>query len=264
MTRKYAVLFALLIGLLVATSASAQFSHIKNIVASPHNLSISGTSGIHGTDATYAAQICLYCHKPHQSSKAGHQPPLWNHKISAITSYGFYSSPTFDSLGTGIADVGSAALGSATITNLCLSCHDGTIGVNEVYSSSISGVTTALDAGTGVNNPVYVGHATTDLSRIHPVNFTYDAALAAKVPSLAVPTQTLSLNSSLSGNMYVIAASGSNGGFLPLFPTPGAGGTSPRMQCATCHDVHDDTTNPRFLRDTLTGSKLCLDCHGAS
>jgi predicted CXXCH cytochrome family protein len=35
------------------------------------------------------------------------------------------------------------------------------------------------------------------------------------------------------------------------------------MQCATCHDVHNNTTYKPFLRDNTAGSLLCLDCHGA-
>ncbi len=33
-----------------------------------------------------------------------------------------------------------------------------------------------------------------------------------------------------------------------------------RVECATCHDVHDNTFSP-FLRMSNTGSALCLDCH---
>jgi len=33
-----------------------------------------------------------------------------------------------------------------------------------------------------------------------------------------------------------------------------------RVECASCHDVHDNTFSP-FLRMSNTGSALCLDCH---
>jgi len=232
-------------------------------VASPHNLSISGTGDDHGADPVSASQICNYCHKPYQSSKALYQPPLWNHTLSSKASYGVYSSPTFDAVGTDIADLGGATLGSATVSNLCLSCHDGTVAINSVYSGvrihnpdGTSTSITLLDAGAGTGVAVFAGHGLTDLNRLHPINFTYDAALAAKVASLVTPTIG---GGGPGGGMYVVAAVGT-GGYLPLFPGPG--GVGSKMQCATCHDVHDDTTNSPFLRDTRTGSQLCLDCHG--
>ncbi|MBM4032162.1 MAG: cytochrome c3 family protein [Planctomycetes bacterium] len=33
-----------------------------------------------------------------------------------------------------------------------------------------------------------------------------------------------------------------------------------RVECASCHDVHDSTNTP-FLRMSNSGSALCLDCH---
>jgi len=267
MTRRYLALFSLLAGLALATNASAQFSHIKNIVGSDHDLSISGTNtGYHGTDPTTASQICYYCHAPHQSSSANLEPPLWNHTLSSTASYGVYSSPTFNALGTDIADVGGAVAGTAVVTNLCLSCHDGTIAINNLYAGVYNptlhkGV--MPDAGLGTGNPVFISHTITSLNNIHPVNFTFDSTLAAKVVGLAVPTQSLAGGVTLSGALYVVPAHGTGASYLPLFNTPGTT-TNPKMQCATCHDVHDDTTNQPFLRDTLTGSQLCMDCHGAS
>ena len=39
-----------------------------------------------------------------------------------------------------------------------------------------------------------------------------------------------------------------------------------KVQCASCHDVHNWTgatgvSSGYFLRDTMNGSQLCLDCH---
>ena len=76
----------------------------------------------------------------------------------------------------------------------------------------------------------------TDLSDDHPISFTYDAALATADGELATP-------------------SGGTVGTLPLF-----GASSDQMECATCHDVHDDT-NGNFLLMDNTASALCLTCH---
>ena len=34
-----------------------------------------------------------------------------------------------------------------------------------------------------------------------------------------------------------------------------------KMECATCHDVHDKQGNAGLLRKTDVGSALCLTCH---
>jgi predicted CXXCH cytochrome family protein len=77
----------------------------------------------------------------------------------------------------------------------------------------------------------------TSLINDHPVNFTYDAALATADGKLVTPDSS----------SYVDAAHE-----IPLF---GA-----KVQCATCHDPHDNTNEP-FLTKTNSGSQLCLTCH---
>jgi predicted CXXCH cytochrome family protein len=131
-----------------------------------------------------------------------------------------YESPTFDGAGT-ISDVG----GSEEVTNLCLSCHDGTVAPTSMYNVPNNGTVTAMAPITGDAN---VG---TDLSNDHPVNFTYDTALALSDGGLKDP-------STLSNT--------------PLF-----NGT---IQCASCHDAHDDT-NGAFLVMSNNNSSLCLECH---
>ena len=41
----------------------------------------------------------------------------------------------------------------------------------------------------------------------------------------------------------------------------GAGGD--QVECASCHDVHDDTNEP-FLIESNAGSAICVDCHNKS
>jgi predicted CXXCH cytochrome family protein len=72
-----------------------------------------------------------------------------------------------------------------------------------------------------------------DLSNDHPVSVTYDTT---KDPAFVTPV------------------SGAVNG-LPLF---GAGKN--QVECASCHNVHDNTNAP-FLRTTNGGSALCLRCH---
>lgn len=36
-----------------------------------------------------------------------------------------------------------------------------------------------------------------------------------------------------------------------------------KVYCSRCHIAHGETTNPKFLRDSPTGNKICFNCHGA-
>jgi predicted CXXCH cytochrome family protein len=262
MARKFVILFSLVVGLFLATNANAQYSRIANIVSTSHNMSSTSSATIKAVSNT---QICYYCHVPHQvkettdaavTTDPNGQYPLWNHYLSSTASYGVYSSPSFDPLGTDITDLGGAIAGSATVSNLCLSCHDGTVGVNTLYKGQYaSGTRISPDFGGGNNVAVLmpadmqVGSDTLGLRDEHPLNFTYNAALAAKSVSLVVPTVEAN---NLGGTRMGLRTS--SGKFLPLFDS--------KMQCATCHDVHDNSSARPFLRASTTGSEICLACHG--
>ncbi len=265
MKRTYVILLIAILVVALTVSANAQYSRIKNIVNSSHDMSSTSTTG--GPKAVSNTQICYYCHTPHPETSTddpavtnpqGGQTPLWNHYLSAKASYGVYSSPSFDALGTDIADLGGAVAGSAAVSNLCLSCHDGTVGVNTLYKGQYNSVThghSSPDFGGGMNVAVLmpsaaiIGGSTEGLSNMHPLNFTYDATLAGKSVSLVVPTTA---SNGFGGTRTGVNTS--SGKFLPLFAN--------KMQCATCHDVHDGTTFRPFLRASTTGSELCLGCHG--
>jgi len=107
---------------------------------------------------------------------------------------------------------------------------------------------------TQIGNPSTVS-GLPSLADLHPVNFTYDSTLANKTVDLITPIANTTLGGTRMGVNGSVA-----GSFLPLFQTA-TGGTY-KMQCATCHDVHSSRNGRPFLRDTTTGSALCLDCHG--
>lgn len=114
------------------------------------------------------------------------------------------------------------------VSKLCLSCHDGTVAVD-----SFGGAT----GSTMLNGSVKVG---TDLSNDHPVSFTYDAALATADGSLKDPS------SATSGLGSTIASDLLSGG---------------KMQCSSCHDVHNSSGAASLLIKSNAGSALCLTCH---
>jgi len=282
MTCKRLILLCSLVSLLAAVNAAGQYSHIIDVSGTSHNLSVSGGSSSVGNAvfATKETEICFFCHAPHQllstadktvALPPNQQSPLWNHYLSKTASYGVYSSTSFNALGTDITDLGGAKAGSAAVSNLCLSCHDGTVGVNTLYhgqygtgspAMSCNGKAVAANSPCLMPDASIIGNPSTkaglpSLADLHPINFTYNAALAAKTVDLITPT----VNASGIGGARMGVPGSVAGVFLPLFQTPG-GGANYKMQCATCHDPHSERNGRPMLRDTTTASALCLDCHG--
>ena len=119
------------------------------------------------------------------------------------------------------------------VSKACLSCHDGTVAVN------------AFGGNTYAGPNVYVGDVGgasrllgTDLSNDHPISFTFDTALQTADGALADPSSLPST--------------------LRLF--------NGKVQCATCHDVHQTrgaaaTPGNKLLVIPLANSQLCLTCH---
>jgi predicted CXXCH cytochrome family protein len=198
-----------------AMPASAQ-----TIAGSAHDVSAQGYS---------LGQICIVCHTPHSAINAALDKPLWDHE-NTTSVFTVYDSNTFDS-GTG-----GAALNNITQPSghslMCLSCHDGTLGVD-----AFGGTTPGTDLIVG---PALLD---TDLTDDHPISFLYDPVLATTDGELYDPTATVS---GLPG-----------GGTIDQDMLFGG-----QMQCSSCHDVHDDTLSP-FLRKSMTApaSGLCLTCH---
>ena len=212
------------LGMLVVAGGARAAS----VLLSKHDLR-SLTSG-----ATPLTEVCVTCHTPHQVAAANGQDPLWNHTLSATATYGVYGSATMNAVP---AELGGAVAGSAAVSNLCLSCHDGTVSVFAMYRDPVAGAPT-FSAGAVIDaTGKLVGGASlgTSLTDDHPINFTYDAALATADGGLVTPVST----------SQVVAG-------VPLY--------NGMVQCASCHNVHDPANVP-FLRVDNTGSALCLKCH---
>lgn len=182
--------------------------------------------------------LCNFCHVAHKFGSAPTGPGylLWNHTLSNVASYGVYTS---DSMRSTPTDLGSQMV----VSNLCLSCHDGTVAINSWYEVQAGANFQPLPTGT-----TFMAADTTvrDLTKQHPVNFVYpDSTTAA-----AIGIQNAADAFSVDGN-----------GNVPLF----AG----RMQCATCHDPHAGPSSgahlffrtfPSTPAQTLTGTS-CVYCH---
>jgi hypothetical protein len=183
--------------------------------------------------------LCSFCHVAHKlgSAPVGPGVLLWNHKLSAVATYGVYASPSFDQLNTGITDVGgtTASTWDGNPTFACLSCHDGTVAVNSFYE----GVTKADFSGPIPEDTTFMpdGVRVRDLTKTHPVHFNYTTALATAA-FLRAPANATSIDGA---------------GEIPLF-----GG---KMECATCHDPHKNSGIMTNAFPTQTSGSFCTYCH---
>ena len=172
-----------------------------------------------------SGEICLPCHAPHYTKTL--PAPLWNHDLPQQTyiTYGRTHSPTMD------AEVNRQPDG---ISKICLSCHDGIV-ASETYGRNAHAA--AYPFG---KDPI-----STVSGNNHPISFTYDSALAMKERDLYDPSTKLS---GLTGSTGTISAD-------MLF--------SNRMECSSCHDVHNTKAVPgtKLLVKDNAGSALCLTCH---
>lgn len=221
---------AAVLGLSAVVGLSGQA--LAGIALTKHNLSTTGSGNIKSDNP----EICVFCHTPHDAIK-NNNITLWNHTLSTVASYGVYTSPTFAA--GDIADVAAPTAATATATNLCLSCHDGTVALNSMNNPSNQVASTTMSgsnqtAGKLTNPNSMLG---SDLTNDHPVNFTYDTARATADGSLVNP---------------VDAAGSGLGGAVKLY--------SGKVQCASCHDPHT-SAQTSFLRASMSGSGLCLACH---
>jgi predicted CXXCH cytochrome family protein len=232
MFKKSLVLAAVLV--FSAGMASAQWT---SIVDSAHDLSAGSTAYTATTGQTNINQVCVFCHTPHSASI---DVPLWNHNITdgGSHTYTMYSSSTMNA-------TNDLSYGGSTITNMCLSCHDGTIAVTNIVNTPDT-VTAGMNNGgtvfqaTGELTTTTEGYLGLDLSNDHPVSIGY-----------AEGGETVS-----DGGLKSVSDATTAG--VRLFGDSG----SEHVECASCHDVHDaDPTKKYFLRVNNDDSDLCLACH---
>jgi len=187
-----------------------------------HGTALAGSTGPahHFSDERLPGnRSCVFCHTTQAVDAAA--TPLWNAELSG-ESFMSYGNPT----SAVDARVDSPAAGDSAA---CLSCHDGSIALDIIGSTS-GGAARADQAKT-------IGR---DTSGNHPVGFTYDSALAAGNGALHDPSTT---DSGLGGTIDQDM----------LFDG--------KMTCASCHDVHNGNRNRKLLIKSNSRSALCLTCH---
>jgi predicted CXXCH cytochrome family protein len=182
-----------------------------------HNLSPGSPSPIQGP----GNGPCIYCHVPHSGN--GNIAPLWNQTLSTAT-YTTYTSTTNVNRGNQQMPLGSDSA-------LCLSCHDGTVGVADT---------------------VLFGQLPTSGSWIQGDNFT--TQLQSSHP--------FSLLKPLKDNIDLISTLASQGKTgdktLALQLING------NVECTSCHNPHVqsiDKLSMNFLVLDSSNGQMCLDCH---
>jgi predicted CXXCH cytochrome family protein len=197
-----------LISLVVLPVAAAR----GDILTTKHNLSSRSYEPVH---AKSEERICIFCHTPHHASSV---TPLWSRPLSSEF-YDLYASSTL-----------KATPGQPTgASRLCLSCHDGTIALG-----TLVGAPSPIEFEGGVSTlpPTSSSYLGTNLSKDHPISFSYDSALALARGELKDP---LTLPPSIKLELG-------------------------RLECTACHDPHKDPYG-KFLVINNAESALCVECH---
>lgn len=232
--KRQAQVWALATGL-VTFGALATSSH-AGITGSAHDFATYSWSG---------GQTCLPCHTPHGEPPAFQAPavegglptpityaPLWNHETTAAT-YRVYES-----------DGSTTTVNVDRRSRMCLSCHDGTVALENFSGNTGGDHFIDPDAKIGVEG---------DLTENHPIG---DAAIYT--------TSTTTTSMVVQDSSHKV-----NGLRLRVMPN----GTDYVVGCTTCHSTHNSTGLPHMLQKavvgsgttgdgrTVNGSLLCFSCH---
>ena len=202
---------------LVAGLGFAQTTTPNPDVLGMHNLSLVSGASVY----SQGSLGCTFCHAPH--SGLGGVTPLWNQKLST-KSYVPYTSTTDPNQGNTQPTLG-------VTSSLCLSCHDGTVGVGQ--SAAYGQLPTT---GT-MNNMDSFG---TTLTGSHPF-------------SLVLPMKDAS---------NLVASLVSQG--KTADPTGAVSLINGNIECTSCHSPHiqniDKIAQQFLVRDSSSG-QMCLACH---
>ncbi len=189
---------------------------LGDIEGSAHDFS--GTSWAGG-------EICKPCHAPHFALDVG---LLWSHTLSE-QSYTLYGGSTSSPGGVDELDVYS---------RMCLSCHDGTIALNDFHN--------------GGGTPVFISDgnrigADGNLSDDHPIGVTAEYPIDGNTGYRAP-------------QFYETGYYGFGGTDYPEVPLFEFDGEQV-VSCASCHTPHARAGVAKLLRKSNDGSDLCLTCH---
>ena len=182
-----------------------------------HNLTLSSGASVY----SQGSLGCTFCHAPH--SGLGGNTPLWNQKLSQ-KSYVPYSSTTDPNLGNTQPTLG-------VTSSLCLSCHDGTVGVGQSAAYGQLPTVGSMNAADSFG---------TTLTGSHPF-------------SLVIPLKDAS---------NLVASLATQG--KTADPTGAVKLINGNIECTSCHDPHVQNVEKiaqNFLVRDSSNAQMCLACH---
>lgn len=271
--------------LIFASLALLSGTTAAGIANTKHNLSSSNALATVGGDVpnetSNTDQICVFCHTPHGSNTAA-PAPLWNKALPATT-YTTYADMNSSTIDGKILAVGSVSLA-------CLSCHDGTQAMDNMFNAPGSGAGvgdgsagvsqgyTWTGSGQSAGKIIGIANLTGDLKNDHPIGIQYcgggisgsAATVSGTCVDLDFVSATLKTKSVNSQQVFWIDRGTTvdvrDKEDIILYTRDfGAGfGTGPSVECASCHDPHVESKgsdNVNFMRVTTAGSAICLACH---
>jgi hypothetical protein len=244
----------LVVALAIPTLASAAISSTK------HNLTSTGPAG--GAIFTDGADQCMFCHLVHDASTT--KKALWARADPTAAAF---------SAGTTVAGTTlpatAAALGDGS--KQCLSCHDGSVAVNTVASTSTTiwaATTTTSTRFTAAGN-LFKLNATSlsymaSLNGQHPVGIPYPGSTVGTVSSAAAAAEYSAVKTSGCGPGVATCLNSTianAGNATKLYGTVGAYS----VECGSCHEAHKADVGGNFL-NFLRVSKAdtngrCGACH---
>jgi len=212
-------------------------------------------------------RVCIWCHAPHHTMVTADSAgidylPLWNHEVTHQT-YTVYESDFGDgptaSLAAGVGVDGSTEqfadrhlLNARTsgglgqpggVSRLCLSCHDGSVAVNE-YGRDPQREYSQSGGGDKINAQWMIGGNPYGLLNHHPIGFSY-------IDVAAVDDEIRDPDTVIAG-----------GGSSAITTIRSLLYNGDQMECVTCHDVHNSkNSGETFLWVSDRQSKFCLSCH---
>lgn len=155
---------------------------------------------------------CPYCHLTRETDNGVR--PQWDRQQDA-TMYPAYG---------GTVDPPTTKWRPQGVSQVCLSCHDGTIGPDRLVATIV---------GAAARDPIGNPQIGTVYLTDHPISAAFEGGTRSGF----------------------IPADRGYAGALPLF-----GDRSERVECASCHNVHYETYGA-FLRLAATQGRLCRSCH---
>jgi len=207
----------LLFACVMVLAGRTMLGQITGDVIGLHDLSPGSKSPVTGA----RPGSCSYCHAPHSGLASGRA--LWNQTLTKQVYTNLYTSPTYHQTGA------QPVLGGDS--NLCLSCHDGTVAVGQTI---VSGQVTT--SGSMYTNDVFANN----LQSSHP----FSVVLPIKdAPNLVETLASKGLTADPTGAIKLIRGN---------------------IECTSCHNPHvqsKDLVAQNFLVKDSSSGAMCLACH---